>query len=103
MREAVGARRPGTGAAAAEPVRGSRPAFHHAVRRSRHAGQRLRTETRPGHGHVFAAPVQDAVPAWPDDVLEDHPSVPPTDERTRTSCFVEPSPPPSRPSPPPSC
>ncbi|MEV5611350.1 dienelactone hydrolase family protein [Streptomyces sp. NPDC052225] len=39
------------------------------VWRSRHAGDRLRTETWPGLGHVFTGHMQDAVLAWLDDVM----------------------------------
>jgi dienelactone hydrolase len=40
-----------------------------AVWRSRHAGDRLRTEVWPGLGHVFTAPMQDEVFGWLDTVV----------------------------------
>ncbi|MCZ9342862.1 hydrolase, partial [Streptomyces sp. TRM76130] len=40
-----------------------------AVWNSRGAGHRLRTEVRPGVGHVFDRPMQDEVFAWLDSVL----------------------------------
>ncbi|WP_327669913.1 MULTISPECIES: alpha/beta fold hydrolase [unclassified Streptomyces] len=40
-----------------------------AVWRSRRAGDRLRTETWPGLGHVFVEPMQEAVFGWLDDAL----------------------------------
>ncbi|MEU6258209.1 dienelactone hydrolase family protein [Streptomyces sp. NPDC047043] len=40
-----------------------------AVWSSRHAGERLRTETWPGLGHAFTEPMQDEVFAWLDTVL----------------------------------
>lgn len=53
------------------PAEGVRTAYARmrAVWRSRHAEERLRTETWPGLGHVFTDRMQDEVFAWLDSVL----------------------------------
>ncbi|NUO46588.1 MAG: hydrolase, partial [Streptomyces sp.] len=53
------------------PAEGVRTAYAklRAVWTSRHAGERLRTETWPGLGHVFTEPMQDEVFHWLDSVL----------------------------------